>query len=115
MFGVDGMLGDGGSPAVTLAELRLPDEVRERLGKQLAPARDPFGKIDRTSARCHQTFAQLPLEPLQLLLDFGRHCDASGVVHLRKLPVDRMLPLTPRATDRASGSGRSPPRECCSG
>ncbi|WP_326770459.1 TauD/TfdA family dioxygenase (plasmid) [Streptomyces sp. NBC_01591] len=96
MSHVDAQPGDGRSPAVTLAELRLPDEVRDRLGEQLASTRDPFGDIDRASARCHQAFGQLPLGLLQLLLDFGRHSDAPGVVYLRNLPVDPLLPPTPR-------------------
>ncbi|MFJ6016536.1 TauD/TfdA family dioxygenase [Streptomyces sp. NPDC092952] len=88
--------GGGGFSTVTFAELRLPDDVRDLLGERLASAHDPFGDIDRASARCHQAFAQLPVEVLQSLLDFGRHPDAPGVALVRNLPVDPLLPPTPR-------------------
>ncbi|MEB8340241.1 TauD/TfdA family dioxygenase [Streptomyces endophyticus] len=93
---VPGSPGGGGFSTATFAEVRLPDEVRDLLGDRLARDRDPFEDIDEASAHCHQAFAQLPLDALRSLLDFGRHPDAPGVTFVRNLPVDRLLPPTPR-------------------
>ncbi|MFE1953498.1 MULTISPECIES: Fe(II)-2OG oxygenase family protein [Streptomyces] len=96
MRSAGGPPGSGRRPAGTYAEVRLPDGARDLLAQRLASDNDPFGDIDRASARCHQAFAQLPLDVLQTLLDFGRHPDAPGVAFLRNLPVDALLPPTPR-------------------
>ncbi|MGW7413553.1 TauD/TfdA family dioxygenase [Streptomyces sp. NPDC054863] len=79
----------------TLVEIRLNDRVRDTLGAQLATP-DPTVDVDWSMARCLQVFSQLPTSTLQLILDFGRHSDTPGVGHVRNLPVDALLPDTPR-------------------
>ncbi|MDN3294955.1 TauD/TfdA family dioxygenase [Streptomyces ficellus] len=80
----------------TLIEIDLSDRVRDVLGAELAATPDPSRDIDRSMARYHQVFAQLPVETLQQILDFGRHPDTPGVGYVRNLPVDERLPDTPR-------------------
>ncbi|MFJ6750709.1 MULTISPECIES: TauD/TfdA family dioxygenase [unclassified Streptomyces] len=80
----------------TLAEIDLPDDVRDRLGAELAAVPDPSRNIDWAMARYLQIFAQLPTKTLQQLLDFGRHPDTPGVGYVRNAPVDERLPETPR-------------------
>ncbi|MFI9275528.1 TauD/TfdA family dioxygenase [Kitasatospora sp. NPDC052896] len=80
----------------TLAEIELPDAVRDDLAEELATLPDPTRDIDWSMSRYHQVFARLPVRTLQRMLDFGRHPDTPGVGHLRNLPVDERLPSTPR-------------------
>ncbi|MEU7137070.1 TauD/TfdA family dioxygenase [Streptomyces sp. NPDC046261] len=80
----------------TLIGIDLPDDVRDRLGADLAATPDPTRDIDWSMARYLQIFAQLPTETLQRVLDFGRHPDTPGVGHVRNAPVDEHLPATPR-------------------
>jgi L-asparagine oxygenase len=79
----------------TFAEIALSDDVRDTLGAALLPLPDPTVGVDRALARLHQLFAGLPVDQLQTLLDFGRHADAPGVMLVRNLPVDPVLPSTP--------------------
>ena len=79
----------------TFAELVLPDEVRDRLGAALLALPDPTPDVDRSLARLRQLLAGLPLDQLQTLLDFGRHADTPGVLLVRNLPLDPVLPPTP--------------------
>ncbi|WP_406503705.1 TauD/TfdA family dioxygenase [Streptomyces sp. NBC_00212] len=79
----------------TLAEIDLPDSVRDRLGAQLAVVHDPVADIDYSMARYLQIFAQLPTRTLQQIQDFGRHPDTPGVGYVRNAPVDAVLPGTP--------------------
>lgn len=79
-----------------LAVLGLSDTDRDRLARELAGLADPGADVDRASTRCHQVFAGLPLDVLQRILDFGRHPDTPGVALIGNLPVDPVLPPTPR-------------------
>ncbi|HET9137740.1 TauD/TfdA family dioxygenase [Actinophytocola sp.] len=79
----------------TFGEVVLGDAVRDALGSVLRPFPNPVLDIDRSLARLHAIFAQLPVEQLQTILDFGRHVDTPGVLLVRNLPVDPELPETP--------------------
>lgn len=79
----------------TFAEIVLADKVRDAIGGALLPLANPVGDIDRALASLHVVFAQLPVEQLQQILDFGRHVDTPGVMLVRNLPVDPELPATP--------------------
>ncbi|MGW2863967.1 TauD/TfdA family dioxygenase [Streptomyces sp. NPDC001205] len=79
----------------TLAEIDLPDSVRDGLGAQLAAVPDPVADIDWSMSRYLQIFAQLPTRTLQQIQDFGRHPDTPGVGYVRNAPVDTRLPGTP--------------------
>ncbi|MFF0220414.1 TauD/TfdA family dioxygenase [Streptomyces vinaceus] len=94
-----------GSGEATLADLALPDAVRAAIGRELRDLPDPGADPDRATARCHQVFAQLPLELLRSVLDFGRHHDTPGVALVRNLPVDAETGPTP--LDGGPGRGKS--------
>ncbi len=79
----------------TFGEIVLSDDVRDALGQALASFPNPVNDIDRSLARLHVIFAQLPIDVLQELLDFGRHVNTPGVTLVRNLPVDPALPVTP--------------------
>lgn len=79
----------------TFDEIVLDDAVRDALGGELLSFPDPAIDLDRSLTRLHALFAQLPLDQLQTILDFGRHGDTPGVALVRNLPVDPDLPETP--------------------
>jgi L-asparagine oxygenase len=79
----------------TFGEIVLADEVRDAIGSALQSMPDPVADIDRSLTHLHVVFSQLPLEPLQEILDFGRHSDTPGVMLVRNLPTDAELPATP--------------------
>jgi L-asparagine oxygenase len=79
----------------TLGEVVLSDATRDAIGEALALFPNPVVDIDRSLARLHTIFAQLPVDQLQAVLDFGRHVDTPGVLVVRNLPVDAQLPDTP--------------------
>jgi L-asparagine oxygenase len=73
----------------------LADEVRDAIGSALRSFPNPVLDIDAALASLHAVFAQLPIGPLQEILDFGRHSDTPGVLLVRNLPTDQDLPATP--------------------
>jgi L-asparagine oxygenase len=79
----------------TFDEITLADEVRDAIGSALRSFPNPVLDIDRSLARLRVIFAQLPVEQLQEILDFGRHADTPGVAVVRNLPTDAGLPPTP--------------------
>lgn len=79
----------------TFDEFVLADEVRDKIGGELVSLPNPVADIDLSLARLRVIFAQLPIEQLQGILDFGRHVDTAGVGLVRNLPVDPSLPDTP--------------------
>jgi L-asparagine oxygenase len=83
------------TPLQTYSEIVLNDDVRDTIGARLLPLPDPVEDIDRALARLYIAFAELPLETLQQILDFGRHVDTPGVTLVRNLPVDPTVPPTP--------------------
>ena len=83
------------SDNTTYGEIVLADEIRDALGSALVPFPDPAGDIDRSLIQLHVVFSRLPFGQLQQLLDFGRHSDTPGVMAVRNLPTDPLLPPTP--------------------
>ena len=83
------------SAVKTFDEIVLADDVRDAIGSMLRSFPNPVIDIDRSLARLRVVFAQLPIEQLQDILDFGRHVDTAGVALVRNLPVDPELPPTP--------------------
>jgi L-asparagine oxygenase len=79
----------------TFEEVVLADKVRDAIGAALRSFPNPVLEIDRSLARLRVVFAQLPIDQLQAILDFGRHVDTPGVMLVRNLPVDPTLPATP--------------------
>jgi L-asparagine oxygenase len=79
----------------TFDEFALADEVRDKIGGELVSLPNPVDDIDLSLAQLRVIFAQLPLEQLRGILDFGRHVDTAGVALVRNLPVDPALPETP--------------------
>jgi L-asparagine oxygenase len=79
----------------TFGEVVLAGEVRDAIGGALQSLPDPLGDIDRSLTYLHVIFSQLPIEPLQEILDFGRHSDTPGVMLVHNLPTDAELPPTP--------------------
>jgi L-asparagine oxygenase len=69
--------------------------VRDKIGGELVSLPNPVDDIDLSLAQLRVIFAQLPLEQLRGILDFGRHVDTAGVALVRNLPVDPALPETP--------------------
>jgi L-asparagine oxygenase len=84
-----------GSGVRTFEELVLSGRTRDALALELEPLPNPCDEIDRSLAVLHATFARLPVDQLQRILDFGRHVDTPGVALVRNLPVDPELPPTP--------------------
>jgi L-asparagine oxygenase len=79
----------------TFSEVVLPNEVRDAIGSTLRSFPNPVDDIDRSLAHLHVIFSQLPVGPLQEILEFGRHSDTPGVMLVRNLPRDPELPDTP--------------------
>src|SRR5215469_15501845 len=79
----------------TFSEVILANEVRDAIGSTLRSFPNPVGDIDRSLARLHVMFSQLPVGLLQEILEFGRHSDTPGVMLVRNLPTDPELPDTP--------------------
>lgn len=90
---------------MTFADLELPDPVRDALGALLRRLPDPTHDVDLALTRYHQAFSVLPTGVLQRIIDFGRHNDAPGLMHVRNLPCDEDLPPTP--ADGGPAAGRS--------
>ena len=89
--------------AATFAEIVLPAGVRDAIGAALAALPNPVTDIDQSLARLYAIFAQLPPGQLQAVLDFGRHVDTPGVMLVRNLPVDPVLPPTPADGEPSPG------------
>ena len=78
-----------------MVRVDLADEVSAAVGRAFADLPNPEGNCDRATAVAHKAFAQLPVEQLELILDFGRHVDMPGVALIGNLPADPVLPPTP--------------------
>lgn len=88
------------SPSTTLPDtrirtLRVPDDVRDEIGRVLAVLANPETDVDRAMTTAHKAFALLPEDQLRTVLDFGRHVDMPGVILVENLPRDPVLPPTP--------------------
>lgn len=79
----------------TLGHVRLAADSSARLRDRLLAAPDHVSEPDLALTEMHRAFMELPGEPLQAVIDFGRHMDAPGVVLVEGLPVDPDLTSTP--------------------
>jgi len=92
----EGAVGPGRTTLdTTFDEIILDDDVRDAIGEALKSFPNPVIDIDRSLTRLHAIFAQLPIEQLQRILNFGTNVDSPGVTLVRNLPVDANLPATP--------------------
>jgi L-asparagine oxygenase len=84
---------EGGKPDAAVFE--LSDDSRDALLNRLLRQGNPVSDLDSALLTLYRTFAELPDDVMGAIRDLGRYPDVPGVLLLRNLPVDPVLPDTP--------------------
>ncbi|ATB37738.1 oxygenase (secreted protein) [Cystobacter fuscus] len=76
--------------------LALEDTLSKNIGAKLQAITSPYEKFEDSLVQVYKIFAELPANVIKDIMSFGRFPESPGVMLLENMPLDPVLPPTPK-------------------